>query len=345
MLQCYIFLYVVDYMGFLSVTQMCVTPIGCCYKISRCYIYGALDWLQHPNPATDKQKRVTTNIARSLLGFSIRLHKEVIAMILFKYYDAVGGRAALNSRRLGFRTPSNFNDPFELTALSNGEGPMAKLDTLRHQIEQLKAQVIILSLTRSPFNPLMWAHYGREHTGVVIAYDVSGVFLNSLDYNLIPVDSGEVIYTHTKSPFKVTPQTMDILMRVYQRGFGAPGTQTYEQQALARRLFLTKHASWVYEEEVRVVKIADSMFDESHAFQTDPFRSFDFGGGLPPGLHLYKREVPIMGVYLGARNTMLKDPVAIIELQSLGCPVHQLEVDDTSWQLVHRENAFTGQGI
>lgn len=266
-------------------------------------------------------------------------------MILYKYYDANGGREALNSRRLGFRTPSSFNDPFELTALSNGDGPMAKLATLRQQIEQLKEQVIILSLTRSPLNPLMWAHYGSEHTGVVIAYDVSGDFLNSLDYNLIPADTGEVIYTHTKSPFKVNPQTMDTLLQVYQRGFGAPGTQTYEQQALARRLFLTKHASWVYEEEVRVVKIADSMFEESHAFQANPFRSFDSGGKLPHGLHLYKREVPIMGVYLGAKNTMLHDPKAILELQSLGCPVQQLEVDDTSWQLVPKQQTFSDQGI
>lgn len=254
-------------------------------------------------------------------------------MILYKYYDAVGGQAALNSRRLGFRTPSKFNDPFELTALSNGDGPLSKLHTLRQQIEQLKEQVVILSLTRSPLNPLMWAHYGREHTGIVIAYDVSGDFLNSQEYNLIPADAGEVIYTHTKSPFKLTPQTMDTLLRVYQQGFGDAGTQTYEQQALARRLFLTKHASWVYEEEVRVVKIADSMFEESHVFRTDPLRSYDLGRELSNGLHLYKQEVPIVGVYLGAKNNMLSDPVMLLELQSAGFPVHQLEVDDTSWQL------------
>lgn len=264
-------------------------------------------------------------------------------MILYKYYDAGGGRAALNSRRLGFRTPSNFNDPFELTALSNGDGPMSKLHTLRHQIEQLKEQVVILSLTRSPLNPLMWAHYGREHTGVVIAYDVSGDFLNSQEYNLIPADTGEVIYTHTKSPFKVTPQTMANMLRVFQQGFGAPGSQTYEQQALARRLFLTKHASWVYEEEVRIVKIADSLFEETHVFQADPLRSYDSGGKLPYGLHLYRQEVPIVGVYLGAKNTLIHDPIALLELQNLDCPVHQLEVDDTSWQLVPKRQTFSDQ--
>lgn len=255
-------------------------------------------------------------------------------MNLFKYYDSFGGRAALKSRRLGFRTPSNFNDPFELTALSNGDGPLSKMGTLRERIDQLKEQVVILSLTRSPLNPLMWAHYGREHTGVVIAYDIRGDFLNSQEYNLIPADVGDVIYTHTKSPFQMTSQTMDTLQRVYQQGFGAPGSQTYEQQALARRLFLTKHASWVYEEEVRVVKIADSLFEETEVFQRDPLRAYDSGEPLPYGLHLYRQEVTITAIYLGAKSTLANDPTARLDLQSLACPVYQLEVDDTSWDLV-----------
>jgi len=216
------------------------------------------------------------------------------------------------------------------------------MDTLRERINELKEQVVILSLTRSPFNPLMWAHYGREHTGMVIAYDVRGDFLNSQEYNLIPADTGDVIYTHTKSPFQMTPATMETLLRVYQQGFGAPGTQTYEQQALARRLFLTKHASWVYEEEVRVVKIADSLFEETHIFQSDPLRAFDSGNPYPYGLHLYRQEVPIVGVYLGAKNTFTEDASALLELQSLGCPVHRLEVDDTSWDLTPKLLTFPG---
>ncbi|PKF25948.1 DUF2971 domain-containing protein [Pseudomonas hunanensis] len=261
-------------------------------------------------------------------------------MILYKYYDATGGLKALKSKRLGFRTPSNFNDPFELTALSNGDGPLSKMYTLRAQIEQLKEQVVILSLTRSPFNPLMWAHYGKDHTGVVIAYNVSGQFLNSPEYNLIPADTGDVIYTHTKSPFKMTPETMSTLHRVYQQGFGAPAAQTYEQQALARRLFLTKHASWVYEEEVRVVKIANNLFEEMQVFQGDPLRAYDLGEHLPFGLHLYRQKVPITAVYLGARNTLASDPVARLELEGLNCPVHQLEVDDSSWDLSPKQLIF-----
>ncbi|MEX5588033.1 MAG: DUF2971 domain-containing protein [Pseudomonas sp.] len=292
-------------------------------------------------------RNLTRNkISQALLGNAhqqstvIRQPKGVSSLILYKYYDAAGGRAALRSRRLGFRTPSKFNDPFELTALSNGDGPLSKMDTLRNQIVQLKDQVVILSLTRSPLNPLMWAHYGREHTGVVIAYDVSGPFLSSQEYNLIPADIGDVIYTHTKSPFKMTPETMSTLGRVHRQGFGAPATQTFEQQALARRLFLTKHASWVYEEEVRVVKIADSLFEETHVFQADRLRAYDTGNPLPQGLHLYKKEVPITAVYLGVKNTLASDPVARRELESLDCPIHQLGVDDASWNLATSQLLF-----
>ena len=204
---------------------------------------------------------------------------------------------------------------------------------LLRRVEELKNQVLILSLTRSPSNPLMWAHYGQNHTGVVIAYEVGGDFLNSQQYNLIPADAGDVIYTHTKSPFQLTKATMAALENVYQQGFGAPGEPTFEQQALARRIFLTKHASWVYEEEVRIVKIASNLFQEFGELWQDPNCRFTTGGGLPRGLHLFEPEIPIHSIYLGARNTMLKDPAIKQVLSGLECPIIQQEVSSTSWQL------------
>ncbi|EOW1339335.1 DUF2971 domain-containing protein [Pseudomonas aeruginosa] len=254
-------------------------------------------------------------------------------MILYKYYGAASGMAAIESQRLGFRMPHFFNDPFELTALSNGDGPGAKLDTLRLRIEELKRQVVILSLTRSALNPLMWAHYGQEHTGVVVGYEVGGDFLGSQDYNLIPAESGDVIYTHTKSPFALTPATMDVLQRVYQFGHGATGVPSYEEQALARRLFLTKHASWVYEEEVRIVKILDSLFEESAIYQADPLREFESPDYLPEGLYLYNHRMPIKEVYLGARNTLQDNPGELAKVFEAGRKVYKLTVEDTSWQL------------
>jgi hypothetical protein len=254
-------------------------------------------------------------------------------LILYKYYGAGSGLAAIESQRLGFRKPHYFNDPFELTALSNGDGPGAKLDTLRLRIEELKKQVVILSLTRSALNPLMWAHYGQEHTGFVVGYEVGGDFLGSQEYNLIPAETGDIIYTHTKSPFTLTPAAMDVLQRVYQFGHGATDSPSYEEQALARRLFLTKHASWVYEEEVRIVKILDSLFEESWVYQADPLRQFESPDYLPDGLYLYKQRVPIKEVYLGARNTLQDAPDKLDKVFGEDRKVYKLTVEDTSWQL------------
>jgi len=254
-------------------------------------------------------------------------------VILFKYYSQEAGLAALKSRQLGFTTPAHFNDPFELTALSNGDGPESKLHALNRKIQELKEQVVILSLTRSPSNPLMWSHYGKNHTGIVIAYEVGGVFLNSPEYNLIPADAGDVIYTHTKTPFLLTTDTMAVLDKVYQQGFGATGEITYEQQSLARRLFLTKHASWVYEEEVRIVKIASNRFMGTAEAWDDEFNRYKIGGKLPEGLHLFEPKARLHSVYLGARNSMWKDLDSQAMLLDLDCPVFQHEVSSASWQL------------
>lgn len=276
--------------------------------------------------------------------------------ILYKYYSYAGGKAALKSQNLGFRKPEFFNDPFELTALSNSVGPVRKQETLKAQIDQLKDQVVILCLTRSAFNPLMWAHYADQHQGFVIGYDVSGPFLNSPDYNLITVDSGDVLYTNTKTPFALNPESMGALLGVYQQAFGLGGPA---DQALARRLLLTKHACWVYEEEVRVVKKVVDWSRTVQEDQTDPLRSYYMlnrglephevpEGDFEPGyyvaplnenareLYLFHHKMPISEVYLGARSTYEEDP----EFAGLFQPerrVFKLDVNQSSWSFERRE--------
>lgn len=277
--------------------------------------------------------------------------------ILYKYYSYAGGKAALRSRNLGFRKPEFFNDPFELTALSNSVGPMGKQETLKARIDQLKDQVAILCLTRSAFNPLMWAHYADQHQGFVVGYDVSGPFLNSPEYNLITVDSGDVLYTNTKTPFALNPDSMDALNGVYQHAMGFEGAAA--DRTLARRLFLTKHASWVYEEEVRVVKKVIDWTRAVEEDQADPLRSFYMltrnlepderpGEDFEPGyyvtplndnareLYLYNHKMPIREVYLGARSTFEEEP-EFSEIFQPGCRVYKLKVDQASWSFERRE--------
>jgi len=221
-------------------------------------------------------------------------------MILYKYYGFSAGLSALKSSKLGFRQPSQFNDPLELTFLTEENGV----------VPRLKNDVCILSMTRSPLNPLMWAHYGDEHRGFVIGYDVDCELLTSASSNIISVNDGDVIYTSTKTPSKEAKE-LHLLWLTTQ---GAPSDETESEVVarLAKKVFLTKHTSWAYEEEVRVVKMIQSLFEEIGAVDSPPnwFETLSrtvapgMSVSMIPGLFLTKETIKIKEVYLGCRNPL-----------------------------------------
>jgi hypothetical protein len=211
-------------------------------------------------------------------------------MILYKYYGYESGLAALRESTLGFRKPIAFNDPFELSSLSNASGPERKQDTLFDVVNKMSNSVVILSLTRAYDNALMWSHYGEEHKGFVIAYDVGRAFLSNYEQNIIPVTEGDVLYTNTKSEHKLNHTDMKSLKGVNYLGSRFSET-TPEVRSFARKIFLTKHASWVYEEEVRIVK----DLSKCSGYKTLPDVS---------DLYLFERKVPIKRVYIGVRNNV-----------------------------------------
>lgn len=239
-------------------------------------------------------------------------------MRLYKYYSFDSGLAAIKSRKYGFRRPTNFNDPFELSFFSNSKEYGSEKSQLHSTIDQIRQSVVILSLTRTPKNPLMWAHYGQDHKGFVIGYDVNDRFLKSYKYNVIPVDDGEVVYTNTKSRHVFNSTSMQKLRDTYLSISGDSDVRIdNEGKSLSRKIFLTKHASWVYEEEVRVVKVIDSLFEESHVFQSNPLRSFSSPTEINaegktvekvPGLVIFNHEAVIKSIYLGVRNPLLTNP-------------------------------------
>lgn len=264
-------------------------------------------------------------------------------MILYKYYGFHSGLSALQNSQLGFRTPKDFNDPFELTFLSNAEGPNSKLTQLESELDDLKRSVAILSLTRTPLNPLMWAHYGEGHTGFVIGYATNDKFLTSKHYNLIPVDEGDVVYTNTKNLHALNPTSMKLFLKVYLAGQGVDLTVSERAQinSLLRRIFLTKHSSWVYEEEVRIVKVMQSILETAEDYQNDPLRSFytlsknvapGYALEMVHGLLIYHHPVKIKEVYLGIRNPLLKS----LEGEASNRPIDSQLVrkaDDEKWRI------------
>ena len=120
-------------------------------------------------------------------------------MILYKYTSLNTARRILDNSSIGFSRPSYFNDPFDR--------PVATLVPNRNPIDEkiaaiaadLKSRVweqntAILSLTRSPKNALMWAHYADEHRGAVLKIDANVAGFTDERTNKIPAHFGSVIY-------------------------------------------------------------------------------------------------------------------------------------------------------
>jgi hypothetical protein len=251
-------------------------------------------------------------------------------MILYKYYGFKSGLAALKSQCLGFREPSYFNDPFELSALSH----ISDSDVLK-KLNEIRESVVILSLTRTPVNPLMWAHYGDEHRGFVVGYNVDTSFFQDPEFSLVTIDEGDVFYTNTKTPLNVCGHKLHNIWLDTLGAFDSP-QEKVEFSKLSRKLFLTKHSTWVYEEEVRVVKPKDSYFMTSADFQSHPFRAFYFFDEVP-GLRIYRQQHKIAEVYLGVRNPLLSERNGLDELYELATrenwDLHKILLDDHSWSL------------
>jgi hypothetical protein len=85
---------------------------------------------------------------------------------------------------------------------------------------------------------------------------------------------------------------------------------------------LTKHSIWAYEEEVRIVKVWQSLFETAEDYQGDPLRSFgDISKYVAPGyacqmingLLIYHHPVKIKEVYLGVRNPLLVDDEGTVQ--------------------------------
>ena len=174
-------------------------------------------------------------------------------MILYKYTSLETAKQILDSARIGFSQPKFFNDPFDRPIAV----PVATEDPIRGVLADFGAQIkseiwgehtAILSLTRSPTNALMWAHYAHGHHGAVLEINVEVAGFTDVKRNMIPAQFGGVIYSRSRS----TGQYLS----VFTEGISVGETHHFviSHYEKLQRLFLTKPLEWSYEEEVRVVK-------------------------------------------------------------------------------------------
>ena len=175
-------------------------------------------------------------------------------MILYKYFNPNDGNDFLKDLLLNFTPPKNFNDPFEVTSTYPWptESKLVQ-ERKKHTDEIYKTNYHVLSLTRSPLNKLMWAHYAKDHTGYVFGFDVNQSVFTNTDTCSIPVQFGSVIYTQKKPDSGLLTTTASSGCR-----YDFP-TYKPEDAELLQRLFLYKSIDWTYEEEVRIVKMLGNL--------------------------------------------------------------------------------------
>ena len=167
-------------------------------------------------------------------------------MLVYKYMTLQGLDACLNQRTIRFTKPVNFNDPFDCAAAAEetAEGfdihPVGS--TNADKLFMIRNGIGILSLTRNPLNPLMWAHYGDNHRGGVIAIDTQEAGLECTEANIISASAGSVIYT------TVRPSVEDDHLPLHHE------ITAQHDRLMLERLFLYKSLHWSYEEEIRVAR-------------------------------------------------------------------------------------------
>lgn len=217
--------------------------------------------------------------------------------ILYKYVTQDTFDLIVGNESIVFGSFDSFNDPFELRAQQFQEENLCTRNGLVNTFSQfeklrrLRDDFAAYCLTRSPLNPLMWAHYCESHKGIVIGIDVDEAGFNNPNANLITADNGAVIYTQTKPTFA------DFLT------FGPNGKQPISAVEL-QRTFLYKASYWSYEEEVRVVRRVDKTMTP-----------------LQNVANKYSVHLPLTAikkVYLGIRHpdALLNDLPSRIEIRS-----------------------------
>ena len=219
-------------------------------------------------------------------------------MILYKYVSFEAGKKIILGNSIGFSQTKFFNDPFDLPLYPEEDfdhaiaGMFAGLHTMAKNYIWAE-NTGISSLTRTPTNPLMWAHYANKHEGMVIGIDTVIAGLTREESNLIPAQYGSVIYVSRRSnePFISKPQT----------GLAVGATHHFpaDHYEKLQRLFLHKPMCWAYEEEVRVVKCLKGVSSESSETPSGQFKIVKVDNR-----DLYLLNLPpnsLKEVYLGIR--------------------------------------------
>jgi hypothetical protein len=142
-------------------------------------------------------------------------------------------RFILPDLRIRLSTFDKVNDPFELLALTqSSRDGRRRFDWLyRHWVQILG----FVSLSETWKNPLMWAHYAKNHTGVCLGIDVR---------------KGRAL------PVKYERQRLQLVLDTTK-------LETAQDNELVRTLVTTKFEDWKYEREWRILEKLENSDEET----------------------------------------------------------------------------------
>lgn len=245
-------------------------------------------------------------------------------MILYKYMKAEHAVSVLKNKTIKMARASSFNDIFEFQASLNyaPNDPVRYLGG-RNQVlkNTVESESFLFCMTRSPINQLMWAHYGDNHKGIVLGFDVDDDFFSGGDDCIIPVQYGNIIYTKTK-PSHDYPIPSDENDGWIFKNFKP------ENLECLQRIFLYKSADWAYEEEVRLIKGRASLktFCDNYGDDRDSKGRF-----MSAVVHIPRLQVK--EVYLGSRLQPEYEE-AILASADRDTSCYRCCISSRSWDLV-----------
>jgi hypothetical protein len=142
--------------------------------------------------------------------------------------------------------PQDYNDPFELFLGVDLEQGSDLLATYREVVEEVP-QLLTTCFSKSPIVAPMWAHYGNNHQGFVIGFDVE-----ALEKHLPNILIRDISYREAPSKDLIS-YTQMAARRMKPRDAMAL------RDAVLYHAYFSKYLEWSYEQEVRAVNLEDAI--------------------------------------------------------------------------------------
>ncbi|MDK1378190.1 MULTISPECIES: DUF2971 domain-containing protein [unclassified Sinorhizobium] len=173
--------------------------------------------------------------------------------IIFKYFsENVVEHVFVRDDHVGIKCtlPQDYNDPFELflgVDLDQGSDLLATYSEVVQEIPSL----LTTCFSKSPVVPPMWAHYGNNHKGFVIGFDVSE--LQEVFQDLLIRD---ISYRDRPSETLISFAQMAAYRKKPRDAMALRDAVLYEG-------YFSKYVEWSYEQEVRAVNFEGYVEDVS----------------------------------------------------------------------------------